>query len=129
MYRDNKDKELEILLNEFIKDMVIPTEEEAEEMMNETVDYMRKGREALEHVCYKVNCPYRLIEDSDNKNMNCDYIDVEYDDELEDYLLVEDYSEEVIDNLKDNNTREEDEPMMENLNDISASILSDIYPD
>lgn len=128
MDRDNKNKEIEILLNEFIKDMTIPTQEESEEIMKETVYYMSRGREALEHVCYKENCPYRLRDDSDTKNSNCDYIDVVYDEELDDYLLVEDYNEEVTDNLKDNNfSNDKEYSLMEDLNDISASILSDIY--
>lgn len=128
MDRDNKNKELETLLNEFIKDMVIPTEEESMQTMSETVDYRRRGREALEHVCYKENCPYRLRDNSDTKNMNCDYIDVEDDEELDDYLLVEDYNKEATDNLKDNNfSNDKEVQLMENINDISASILSDIY--
>ena len=116
---DNKDRELEILLNEFIKGMVIPTEEESEEMMSDTLDSMSRGRKALEHVCYKENCPYRLRDDSDTKNMNCDYITD---------VVAEDYNEEVTENLKYNNfSNDKEYSLMEDLNDIAASILSDIY--
>ena len=117
--KNNKDKEIEIVLNEFIKDMVVPTEEESMQIMNETSDYMSRGREALEHVCYKKDCPYRLSEASDTKKNNCDYITD---------VVAEDYNEEVTDNLKDNNfSNDKEYSLMEDLNDISASILSDIY--
>lgn len=79
MKKSDKDKELEIIFNEFIENMVIPTEEENLELMDGSLKLMHQ-RTDCKYLCYCMSCPNRIR-------------------------------------------------LMEDLNDISASILSDIYGD
>lgn len=115
MERDNK--EIEIAINEVTKDLVVPTAEEAAESMCEILHHINRGQD-YKYLCYCEGCPNRIKD----KPIN------EYEDLIDEYQGFED--EEDIKFKKNENkdcSNNKEAPLMENLDDIVVSILSDIY--